>query len=527
VYSSSSAGEDLIIKHKLLFGVLAGICMDFATRVLPGVWKTRRSHDGAGLLSLASILIIAFNLFSPLTVGQQSSGQRNGISNYVYMIRIPETPQHAAAIQTGFRLSGTRGIVTALHGVIGGGGFSAINDKNEVFNNLRLGGLDIVNDIALLISEDARLQDNSGLLSSRQTIESGTFLRVLGHPLGINLHLKAVQTGDPAIVRLSRLVPPTSAKAFDRRQSPSLDARVLDIETPLVPGDSGAPVLDDAGAVVGVVDGGLARGQAAISWAMPLASVQFRPPAILQDQIAALARQAVEDLFSFEVDDTRVDESETKVWQLDTANPRKATFKGIVRGPDGRPLSGANVEARHYVKRGEAFGERVGSVVTNAEGEYEISVLPGGYSFVIHKPSYETKEILYVPMFPGVVFSTDDTLAAESPVVRRFGVSKGVNSPDDPKTARIIGRIAEYSGNPIAGAFVTVTKADDSRNPWDGRTVKTDSDGHYSIVDLSSELYDLTIEARGYRTLYLLGIPTCEGHQNRINEGLNPLRPAR
>jgi carboxypeptidase family protein/trypsin-like peptidase len=469
-------------------------------------------------------LIVVIKIVSPMAFAQTGMQHQSNL-DFVYMVRIPATPQHPAAIQTGFRLRGTRGIVTALHGVVGGGPFSAINEKNEVFSNLWLGSLDIENDIAVLTSSDPRLQGQEGLSASQQTVASDTFLHVLGHPLGINLHLKGVQAGNPAYVKLSVLIPPVAAEAFDHRKSPSANVQVLDLETALVSGDSGAPVLDDAGRVVGVVDGGLLHGQAAISWAILLGAVHLGSVASLQNQITALERQPAEGLFSFELDTPAPSQSETILWQFDQPNPRMGKLTGTVRGPNGQLLAGATVQACRYMARNDTFGHCVTSAMTDGQGKYEISVLPGGYDFYIRKPSYETKEMFYIPILPGLVLEADDTLQAESGATRIFGTSNGFTDPDDPHTTQIVGRIADYSGVAIEGAFVTATTSDDSPDSWHGKTVKTDQNGNFKIVNLAAALYDLTIEAAGYRTIYLIAVPTASGYGIRVRQQLSILRP--
>lgn len=472
--------------------------------------------------STPAVVIALFCLMRPTALAQSTSSLST--LDCVYMIRIPENRQHRAAIQTGFRLRGTRGIVTALHGVVDGNVFSAINEKNEVFTSLSIGSVDIDSDLAVLVSNDPRLQSGDGLPMSQQYIGSGAILRVLGHPLGINLHLKTVQTGNPALVRLSRLIPPAAADAFERRRSPSSNAQVLDIEAPLVPGDSGAPVLDGAGAVLGVVDGGLLQGQAAISWAITLGSVQFRTVASLRAQIAALARFPSEDLFSFESDTTTVTtESETFLWDLKDPNAKPGKLKGIVRGPDGQPLAGVKVEARRYEDRTNPFGHYLASVLSNAQGEYEIAVPAGGYHFVIHKDGYETISMFYVAVAPGVLLDPGEmTLKLESGA--RLFTELRLTDPGDPMTSDIQGKVTDYSGNVIAGAFVTVTDSNDSLGSWHGRTVKTDSNGNFRVVNLRADLYDVTFEARGLRTMCVLGVPTKSGHALNLENPMSVLR---
>ncbi len=468
---------------------------------------------------ILSVAVCAENVFA------QVVGQSTGTLDFVYMVRIPETRQHAAAIQTGFRLRGTPGIVTALHGVVDGNEFSAINDKNRIFGHLVLNSLDIDNDVAVLISNDPELQSNEGIPTSNTVLISGALVRVLGHPLGIDLHLKAAQAGTPAYTKLSHLIPPAAAQAFDRRQSPSTEVQVLDIESPLVPGDSGAPVLDERGAVAAIVDGGLLGGQAAISWAMPINSVHFQSSRVLQKQVVALARQSSENLFAFELDTVKAPAAERILWQVKSPDKYLGTISGTVSDINGGPLAGVQVKFFRFTARNSWFSSQpVRTMFTDQSGRYEASLPPGGYDLTIHKESYETKQALYLPLFPRAGIELSDKLKQESPVVRRFTTSEGGTVADDPETAQIVGRITDFSGNPIVEAFVTATTSDDTPGSWNGRTVKTDQKGNFRIIKLRAALYDLAIEARGFRTVYLIGIPTLGGYAINVEQQMSILR---
>lgn len=91
------------------------------------------SHRSVVLVLCLSIA--PYTLFPKLTAAE-SANSPEGARDFVYMVRVPSSQQHGSAIQTGFRLRGVSGIVTALHGVAGGGTFSAINDQNKVINIL-------------------------------------------------------------------------------------------------------------------------------------------------------------------------------------------------------------------------------------------------------------------------------------------------------------------------------------------------------------------------------------------------------
>jgi hypothetical protein len=211
--------------------------------------------------------------------------------------------RHGALLQTGFRLQGRKGILTALHGVADGKAFSAVNESGDVLNGLTIAGVDLDNDLALLRSTEIENRPADGLPSEGSAeVEPGESLRVLGHPQGINLYEKRVIAGTPVLKNLHELIPPASASAFDRRKSPSAGITVLNIQGSLVPGDSGAPVLNARGKMIGIVNGGLLGGAASISWAIPLQFVAWRDSASASTRLAELAVIPSRDLFAVNPD---------------------------------------------------------------------------------------------------------------------------------------------------------------------------------------------------------------------------------
>jgi hypothetical protein len=69
------------------------------------------------------------------------------------------------------------------------------------------------------------------------------------------------------------------------RGSPFYKAKVLSIQGQLLPGDSGAPILDSQNRVLAIADGGLKGGFAGISWAVPMNSLKWE-----DDPVQTLAR---------------------------------------------------------------------------------------------------------------------------------------------------------------------------------------------------------------------------------------------
>ena len=92
-------------------------------------------------------------------------------------------------------------------------------------------------------------------------------LDAVGFPLNIagisNTEVKVRFGGN----ELRSILPPKVLAGFG--PYPSITEEILNLEGNLVPGLSGAPILDSSGRVVGVVDGGLESGAIGISWGIP------------------------------------------------------------------------------------------------------------------------------------------------------------------------------------------------------------------------------------------------------------------
>src|SRR2546423_2090460 len=216
-------------------------------------------------------------LFLLISSSVSISAQDSTYSRFVYMVRIPATSHHRAILQTGFRMADRKGIITALHGVADGAAFSAFNKAGDVLNGLTVASVDVRNDMVLLRNHEIEDRPADGLRpSDGPLLGARELLRACGHPAGIDFYNKDVTTGEPVRKRLHELVPPDAAGAFDERGSPSMDIWVLNIQGNLVPGYSGAPLLNSSDQVVGIVNGGLLNGAAGISWAIPIDTIDWR-----------------------------------------------------------------------------------------------------------------------------------------------------------------------------------------------------------------------------------------------------------
>jgi hypothetical protein len=220
-------------------------------------------------------------------------------STHTYIISISGSKYYSKPIiQTGFRLSGIPGIITALHGVVHGTELSALNEYGG-FDRLRISKVDIERDVALLDSDAPDLSGFDGLTpADTHGLNPHDTLNVWGFPYGIQLHDKSVNAGNPVVRSLRSLIGADAAISFATRKSPSIDVTVIDIEGQLGPGHSGAPVIDGHQKVIGVVDGGLAA--LGINWAIPISEIRWTDAASRKAQLDGLANSDPRDLFDYQ-----------------------------------------------------------------------------------------------------------------------------------------------------------------------------------------------------------------------------------
>jgi hypothetical protein len=136
-------------------------------------------------------------------------------------------------------------------------------------DDLTIGHVDFDNDVALLVSPELLTKYPEALAVANEAPMAGQRLTVYGYPERLR---KAIPTTDltvrASIVSVSDLLPLKEADEIEQRTSPSLQASVISIQGHILPGHSGAPVVDGAGFVVGLGQGGLKAGTVEISWAV-------------------------------------------------------------------------------------------------------------------------------------------------------------------------------------------------------------------------------------------------------------------
>jgi len=202
--------------------------------------------------------------------------------------------------QSGFRVRGKAGIVTALHGVAGCRQISAIPGGGQpAITELSIEEVDVGRDVALLQRMAAPLEPTAGLDWEPELRYDG--LSVIGYPYGIPSQLRSrqLQLREPPKVALRDLLPPSTLEALRPRNSPDVSIQVLSIEGHIMAGHSGAPLLNASERVVGIANGGLKGGSTGLTWAIPWTSIEWKPVALATADLARIADLLPPVVFTF------------------------------------------------------------------------------------------------------------------------------------------------------------------------------------------------------------------------------------
>ena len=191
-------------------------------------------------------------------------------------------PAKTERAQTGFLIAGKRGLVTALHGVADcTDDFTARNNANLVITRLKRSKVDVDRDLVLMDSPELDQFSTIGITAGTGVSWSALkSVRVYGYPRETKLEGRPISVLDPPIKELSATLPPNPPELRDAlklRGSPSHLVRILHLADGLVPGHSGAPVLDEQSRVIAVADGGLK--DVGTSWAIPLQDADWEDAA--------------------------------------------------------------------------------------------------------------------------------------------------------------------------------------------------------------------------------------------------------
>lgn len=122
------------------------------------------------------------------------------------------------------------------------------------------------------------------LTTSASAAPRGAAVWVVGFPFEVNSQRsRRIRLSEVAPQLLGDALDPSAKADLNGLGFPSLALRVLQLEGDLLPGDSGAPIVDAQGNVVGVGDGGLKLGAVGLGWGIPaqhLKTLRGRPASV-------------------------------------------------------------------------------------------------------------------------------------------------------------------------------------------------------------------------------------------------------
>jgi Trypsin-like peptidase domain len=220
-------------------------------------------------MSLDKLFILLILFF----MGQDSKGQDP--EDNVFKVTLGCGKGCKQKIQTGFRLSGYKGIVTTLHGMTAATAITAENKRNNYYD-LRIVRVDMVRDIAIVSNDQLeRASGAEGLaLSPSTSFPSNVNYKSYGHPYGVQIVPRDdIKLANPSRIILSQRIPGPEQALYANRNSPSPSIGVIEIRYDFGNGESGAPILNQQNQVIGMLDGGF--DYINISWAIPVNEVRF------------------------------------------------------------------------------------------------------------------------------------------------------------------------------------------------------------------------------------------------------------
>jgi hypothetical protein len=203
------------------------------------------------------------------------------------------------ATASGFVWHDSAHVVTALHVVDNNSTVSVLfydaNGKNSATSKASVVKVLQAADLALLKLD--KPQNRPPLVINTSIPLSKEVLDALGFPLNIaqssTTEVKVRFGGD----KLKSILPPKVLNKITKY--PDVNTTIINLEGNLVPGLSGAPILDKLGSVVGIADGGLERGAIGISWGIP---AKYLHDLLASAETSAPGLKKVEELFAADLD---------------------------------------------------------------------------------------------------------------------------------------------------------------------------------------------------------------------------------
>lgn len=289
-----------------------------------------------------SLMILALALLLSASVVVLAQTTSFEPSPYIYKLKIGGCRyEPAERVLTGFRVKGQIGIITALHGVADCQIINAQPISGNPLNSLMIAQVDIDRDVARLWSKELEALPTDGLAAITKTQTSDyQQVALIGYPYGLFRQKPTVEVKILEITELGNLVPPDLILALNDRSSPAIDIQVLSVQAHLVPGHSGAPLVNGKGQVIGVGNGGLDLGRVEMGWAIPWHLIEWKPVAPAASQTVSWAdfrrlqilTKSDPHLFAFAALDEANDSTATPT-VIPTLTPTVAPTPGVTATP--------------------------------------------------------------------------------------------------------------------------------------------------------------------------------------------------
>jgi ligand-binding sensor domain-containing protein len=251
---------------------------------------------------------------------------------------------------TGFRWHSPDLVVTSYHVVAGADSVVVQTTAGGVnATDASLVAVDLASDLALLKMK--RTLPGMPLRHSSAIPSVPMPLWVAGFPLEVaGLRSRKLSMSDIAPRQLREALDATARRDLVSVGFPYLDQEVLHLEGDLLPGDSGAPILDKFGRVVAIGNGGLKLGQVGLGWAIPAAKLDTLMQKGLNDANLSLsALQSIQTSFFSRVSPERIDET---LWETASQlNTLEAYRDYLDRYPAGTFATTAKARLNDMEKR--------------------------------------------------------------------------------------------------------------------------------------------------------------------------------
>ncbi|TPW17433.1 MAG: hypothetical protein FD130_661, partial [Halothiobacillaceae bacterium] len=222
--------------------------------------------------SLIVCLVILLLLIPLALASLPSETTLNKASQSVVKVLAKNCGDHPSRAATGFVWQRANQVVTALHVVAGCDQISIRSEYRGAVRGARL--LRVLKNADLALLEIDEPLDLPSLQKSAKKPALHDDLVALGYELAApSISSKNLQVSFGSS-RLADLLPDRVSEEIRRAGTPSLSLEILRLQGHLVPGLSGAPIVNDQGELVAIGDGGLENGAASISWALPVAQIE-------------------------------------------------------------------------------------------------------------------------------------------------------------------------------------------------------------------------------------------------------------